>query len=212
VTVWLGLAHGQVTVEVQHDQHSRIARSGAQSLFACLGECCPSAIRNDDPFIGRNGMTEVQYNRVLEKNGFAKVRDRTMERREQQAALGKLLVAAGVHTAGAPGDSEARGHLVADPLCQVETPRDASCCGDPDGGLAMFPARTAKEVTAALSAERGNGQGHKFPKGVAPAGGCVGALYYIQIRVGRVCRRLRCVKGTHTCGWQFDAFLATGHG
>ena len=145
-------------MEVQHDQHSRIARSGAQSLFACLGECCPSAIRNDDPFIGRNGMTEVEYNKVLEKNGFAKVRDRTMERSQRQgAALGR-------------------------------------------------------EVTAALSAERGNGQGHKFPKGVAPAGGCVGALYYIQIRVGRVCRRLRCVKGTHTCGWQFDAFLATGHG
>ena len=138
---------GQVTVEVQHDQHGRIARSGAQSLFACLGECCPSAIRNDDPFIGRNGMTEVEYNKVLEKNGFAKVRDRTMERSQRQGA--------------------------------------------------------ALPLTAALSAERGNGQGHKLPKGVAPLGGCVGALYYIQIPP---------VKGTNTCGWQYDAFLATGHG
>ncbi len=114
MTVWRGLAHGQVTAEVQHDQPGMIARSGAHSLFACLGECCPSAIRNDDPFIGRNGMTEVEYNKVLEKNGFAKVRDRTMERSEHQ-------------------------------------------------GTAQ-----SEEAAAALSTERGNEQGPKFPKGIPP--------------------------------------------
>ena len=70
-------------MEVQRDEPGTSAlvdRSGRHSLFACLQECCPSAIRNDDPFIGRHGMTEIEYNKVLEKNGFLKVRNRSLER------------------------------------------------------------------------------------------------------------------------------------
>lgn len=53
-----------------------IARSGRLSIFSALRDCCPSAIRNNDPWIGRYGMTEIEFNKVLEKNGFSKIRDR----------------------------------------------------------------------------------------------------------------------------------------
>jgi hypothetical protein len=63
----------QVTVE----DNSVIARTGKLGMFAALRECCPSAIRSDDPFIGRHGLTEIELNKVLERNGFIKVRDRS---------------------------------------------------------------------------------------------------------------------------------------
>ena len=34
-------------------------------------------MRNDDPYIGKYGMTEIELNKVLEKNSFVKVRDRS---------------------------------------------------------------------------------------------------------------------------------------
>lgn len=34
-------------------------------------------MRNDDPYIGKYGMTEIELNKVLEKNGFVKIRDRS---------------------------------------------------------------------------------------------------------------------------------------
>ena len=70
----------QATTEIASHEGSMIARSGRLSLFTSLQECCPSAVRNDDPFIGRHGMTEIEFNKVLEKHGFTKVRDRTAER------------------------------------------------------------------------------------------------------------------------------------
>lgn len=35
-----------------------------------------AGIRSDDPFIGRLGLREIDVNKLLEKNGFVKVRDR----------------------------------------------------------------------------------------------------------------------------------------
>ena len=102
-------------MEVQDDQPGMIARSGAHSLFACLEECCPSTIRNDDPFIGRNGMTEVEYNKVLEKNGFAKVRDRTMERRERRGPALSTETAAALSAEHGKG----QGHKVANGIAPV---------------------------------------------------------------------------------------------
>ncbi len=54
-----------------------VARTGKWSIFAALQECCLSAVRNDDPYIGKYGMTEIELNKVLEKNSFVKVRDRS---------------------------------------------------------------------------------------------------------------------------------------
>jgi hypothetical protein len=39
-------------------------------------QCLPQ-VRNDDPYIGKYGMTEIELNKVLEKNSFVKVRDRS---------------------------------------------------------------------------------------------------------------------------------------
>ena len=38
---------------------------------------CAAQVRNDDPYIGKYGMTEIELNKVLEKNSFVKVRDRS---------------------------------------------------------------------------------------------------------------------------------------
>lgn len=54
-----------------------VARTGKWSIFEALGECCLSAVRNDDPYIGKFGMTEIELNKVLEKNSFVKIRDRS---------------------------------------------------------------------------------------------------------------------------------------
>ncbi len=54
-----------------------IARTGKWAPFSALKQCCPSTIRSDDPFIGRHGLTEIEFNKVLERNGFNKIRDRS---------------------------------------------------------------------------------------------------------------------------------------
>ena len=68
---------GPTVVQVTVEDTSVIARTGKLGMFAALRECCPSAIRSDDPFIGRHGLTEIELNKVLERNGFIKVRDRS---------------------------------------------------------------------------------------------------------------------------------------
>jgi len=67
----------QATTLAQSDDCPVVARTGKWSVFAALQECCPSAVRNDDPYIGKYGMTEIELNKVLEKNGFVKIRDRS---------------------------------------------------------------------------------------------------------------------------------------
>ncbi len=67
-----------------------IARTGRWALYSALKQCCPSSIRSDDPFIGRHGLTEIEFNKVLERNGFVKIRDRSgaspsiVERRQEK--------------------------------------------------------------------------------------------------------------------------------
>jgi len=67
----------QVTTAVRSEDCPVVARTGKWSIFAALQECCPSAVRNEDPYIGKFGMTEIELNKVLEKNNFVKIRDRS---------------------------------------------------------------------------------------------------------------------------------------
>lgn len=77
------------------EDNSVIARTGKWAMFSALQQCCPSSIRSDDPFIGRHGLTEIELNKVLERNNFVKVRDRSgtspliVEGREPSADDGK---------------------------------------------------------------------------------------------------------------------------
>lgn len=64
-------------VQVSVEDKSAIARTGKWALYSALKQCCPSTIRSDDPFIGRHGLTEIEFNKVLERNGFNKIRDRS---------------------------------------------------------------------------------------------------------------------------------------
>ena len=65
-----------VTVEAP-DGSSLIRRTGFPlTLFSAFKECCASAVRNDDPFVGRHGVSELEFHKTLEKNGFTKLRDR----------------------------------------------------------------------------------------------------------------------------------------
>ena len=67
----------QVTTSVESEECHVVARTGKWSIFCALQECCRSAVRNDDPYIGKYGMTEIELNKVLEKNSFIKIRDRS---------------------------------------------------------------------------------------------------------------------------------------
>ena len=67
----------QVTTPVESEDCPVVARTGRWSIFCALQEFCPSAVRNDDPYIGKYGMTEIELNKVLEKNNFIKIRDRS---------------------------------------------------------------------------------------------------------------------------------------
>jgi predicted RNA binding protein YcfA (HicA-like mRNA interferase family) len=44
--------------------------------FVIVPTAVMAGIRSDDPFIGRLGLREIDVNKLLEKNGFVKVRDR----------------------------------------------------------------------------------------------------------------------------------------
>ena len=44
-----------------------------------LGQCCPSAMRDNSSTKGRRGLTLVEYNKTLERAGFQKVRDRRID-------------------------------------------------------------------------------------------------------------------------------------
>mmetsp|Transcript_19067 Transcript_19067/g.30374 ORF Transcript_19067/g.30374 Transcript_19067/m.30374 type:complete len:88 (-) Transcript_19067:213-476(-) len=46
------------------------------SIFSALEECCPGCCRNNATASGRRGLTMIEYNKVLEKHGFEKMRDR----------------------------------------------------------------------------------------------------------------------------------------
>jgi hypothetical protein len=83
---------GQVTV--RSDDHTKVvARSGSLSVFAALEECCPSCVRDESTTSGRRGLTMIEFNKVLEKGGFTKMRDRRVDAttREDDPTGGKVL-------------------------------------------------------------------------------------------------------------------------
>lgn len=69
---------GQVTVRSE-DHTKVVARSGSLSVFAALEECCPSCVRDESTTSGRRGLTMIEFNKVLEKGGFTKMRDRRVD-------------------------------------------------------------------------------------------------------------------------------------
>eukprot|EP00960_Hanusia_phi_P064484 765804-Hanusia_phi.AAC.1 len=64
------------TVLAESGPSSYVCRSGCWSIYSVLKTCCPSVMRSDDPYTGRNGMTEMEFSKVLEKSGMKKVRAR----------------------------------------------------------------------------------------------------------------------------------------
>mmetsp|Transcript_51671 Transcript_51671/g.121306 ORF Transcript_51671/g.121306 Transcript_51671/m.121306 type:complete len:327 (-) Transcript_51671:52-1032(-) len=64
---------------VTKKSHSRldfVARSGPLSLFSSLARMFPAYARTEDGQGFRDGVSEVQFNKELQKNGFLRVRDR----------------------------------------------------------------------------------------------------------------------------------------
>eukprot|EP00960_Hanusia_phi_P029267 747862-Hanusia_phi.AAC.12 len=59
------------------DPSHRITTRRSFSIFRALSVCCPASVRNEDPYVGRHGMTEIEFNKHLEKNGFIKMRTRS---------------------------------------------------------------------------------------------------------------------------------------
>lgn len=53
-----------------------VARSGPLSLFASFSKMFPAYARTDDGCGFRDGVTEVQLNKELQRNGFSRTRDR----------------------------------------------------------------------------------------------------------------------------------------
>eukprot|EP00960_Hanusia_phi_P073299 767978-Hanusia_phi.AAC.6 len=51
-----------------------VDRTGKYSIFRALGSCCLTSIRNGEFYVRRNGMTEIEFNKHLEKNGLLKKR------------------------------------------------------------------------------------------------------------------------------------------
>ena len=73
----------QVTVPCE-DSTRVVARSGQLSLFSALEECCPGCIRNLSTANGRRGLTMIEFNKSLEKEGFEKMRDRRADAATRQ--------------------------------------------------------------------------------------------------------------------------------
>ncbi|EKX34236.1 hypothetical protein GUITHDRAFT_119585 [Guillardia theta CCMP2712] len=56
--------------------HLFIPRKGRLSLYDALCDCIPAAARSAEQTFGGYGVREVEFNKVLEHNGFTKIRDR----------------------------------------------------------------------------------------------------------------------------------------
>eukprot|EP00960_Hanusia_phi_P013569 397518-Hanusia_phi.AAC.2 len=66
----------QVTVPAPLSGPSRmsVCRTGPYSLYHALGVCCPSSVVNPDPYIGKHGLREIEFYKLVERSGFVKVR------------------------------------------------------------------------------------------------------------------------------------------
>jgi len=71
-----------------------VARSGPLSLFSALGDFFPPSVRLENGSGFRDGVTEIQFNKELQKNGFSRVRDRrthATKRSEDPTGAGMYL-------------------------------------------------------------------------------------------------------------------------
>lgn len=80
---------------MQCGDHTKVvARSGSLSIFAALQECCPGCVRDEATTSGRRGLTMIEFNKALERGGFAKMRDRRVDAttREEDPTGGVFVV------------------------------------------------------------------------------------------------------------------------
>ncbi|EKX34229.1 hypothetical protein GUITHDRAFT_119578 [Guillardia theta CCMP2712] len=74
-TVALAFAQA-VSRAVPSLSHFFIPRKGRLSMYDALRDCIPPAVRSHSQVMGEYGVREVEFNKVLEHNGFTKIRDR----------------------------------------------------------------------------------------------------------------------------------------
>ncbi|EKX36973.1 hypothetical protein GUITHDRAFT_116839 [Guillardia theta CCMP2712] len=51
-----------------------VCRTGRYSLYDALSACCPSSVINQDPYVGKYGLRAIEFCKVVESDGFLKVR------------------------------------------------------------------------------------------------------------------------------------------
>eukprot|EP00961_Rhodomonas_salina_P239185 3231380-Rhodomonas_salina.1 len=60
----------------EYDRSSgHIARSGEWSVFYVFAQCFPDLVRTNS----RRGLTQLEFNKALENNGFSRIRKRTQQ-------------------------------------------------------------------------------------------------------------------------------------
>jgi len=68
-----------------------VDRTGRLSLFEALTAFVPSVIRDTTSQSGRNGLTRIEFNKYLEKNGFFKARSKSPYDEDQEESRGKQV-------------------------------------------------------------------------------------------------------------------------
>ncbi|EKX52961.1 hypothetical protein GUITHDRAFT_101413 [Guillardia theta CCMP2712] len=51
-----------------------VCRTGRFSVYDALSACCPMSVINNDPYDGKYGLRAIEFYKVVESNGFVKVR------------------------------------------------------------------------------------------------------------------------------------------
>ncbi|EKX36972.1 hypothetical protein GUITHDRAFT_116838 [Guillardia theta CCMP2712] len=72
-----------------------VCRTGRYSLYDALSACCPSSVINQDPYVGKYGLRAIEFCKVVESDGFVKVRH------QRPRAKGEASSPSGLSDAGA---------------------------------------------------------------------------------------------------------------
>ncbi|EKX36974.1 hypothetical protein GUITHDRAFT_116840 [Guillardia theta CCMP2712] len=72
-----------------------VCRTGRYSLYDALSACCPSSVINQDPYVGKYGLRAIEFCKVVESDGFLKVRH------QRPRAKGEASSPSGLSVAGA---------------------------------------------------------------------------------------------------------------